>query len=274
MSRLYQMQQYTYLLWLLYVVVTCGLSASQASAQTLLHRLSLPGQVQSAGIDRPGDLYVVMQTGEIQKISKDGVLLGRRQHASAPTLFDPRDGVRSFTYFRSSNTFEFLSADLTEADSYRLLPEFAISPWLVCPTKNEVWIFDGADYSMKKTGASFGLIDREFTLKGISPADSLTFSYLREYQNFLFLLSPQKGILAINSLGTVTRTLGKPGLRAFHFLGEEVYYHEGNQLHLTDLYTSETRAITLPYACDEALLSDERLFLIRGNRLEIFSYQP
>ncbi|MFZ5971926.1 MAG: hypothetical protein ACOYXA_10070 [Bacteroidota bacterium] len=274
MRRGLNKRPFTRHIFLLCTMVTYGLCAARASAQNFLHKLDLPGPVHSAGLDRPGDLYVVIQGGEIQKVSKDGQLLGKRQYTATPTLFDPRDGVRSFAYFRNSNTFEFLSADLTDADSHRVLPEFAISPWLVCPTKNEVWIFDAADYSMKKTGASFGLIEREFALKGISPADSLNFSYLREYQNFLFLLSPQRGILAINSLGTVTRTLGKPGLRAFHFLGEEVYYHEGNQLHLTDLYTSETRTITLPYACDEALLSDERLFLIRGNRLEIFSYQP
>ncbi len=260
--------------FLLGLVATCGLCTNTTSAQTLLHSVQLPGPVFTGGLDRPGDLYVVMQGGEIQKISKDGQLLGRRPYTSTPTLFDPRDGVLAFAYFRASNSFEFLSADLADAEGHQLAPEFAINPWLVCPTKNEVWIFDKADYSLKKTGGSFSLIEREFALKGISPADSLAFTYMREYQNFLFLLSPEKGILAINSLGTVTRTLGKPGLRAFHFLGEEVYFHEGNQLHLTDLYTSETRIITLPYPCDEALLSDERLFLIKGNRLEIFSYRP
>lgn len=247
---------------------------STASAQAKkIASVELPHAVQFAAVDRPGDVYLVLTNGAIQKISKDGVVLATTKYAHPPDLFDPRDGVLAFVYFRDQQKIEYLSPDLTVSDSQKIPAEFANHPWLCAPSKNEVWILDSIDLSLKKTAARIHAIEKDVAWQGpVVPIAHLR--YLREYQNFLFLLDEKTGVNVINSMGKSIKTLGKPGLLAFNFLGEEFYFQEHGVVYFIDLYSSETRTAKLPYACEWALLTDERMFLINGKVLDIFEFKP
>lgn len=254
------------------LVLFAALSIAAAQPKKIAS-IHLPHSVHFAAVDRPGDVYVVLADGAIQKISKDGVTLATTKYASPPDLFDPRDGVLAFAYFRDQQKIEYLSPDLSVSDAKKIPAEFAIRPWLCAPSKNEIWILDSIDLSFKKTAAQVHVIEKDVAWQGpVVPVAQLR--YLREYQNFLFLLTEHMGVNVINSMGKSIKTLGKPGLRAFHFLGEEFYFQENGVLYFADLYTSETRTASLPYACDWALVTDERLFLVRGDTLDIFEYKP
>src|SRR5688500_1918383 len=117
----------------------------------LLKTVSLSGPVAFAGVDRPGDLYVVMKDGWIRKYDGNGNELASRKFDTAPTLFEAGDGTRSFVFLRKEQKMEDLSPDLSDRDTKPVNPEFAISPWLICPSRNELWILDSADLSFKKT---------------------------------------------------------------------------------------------------------------------------
>ena len=52
---------------------------------------------------------------------------------------------------------------------------------------------------------------------------------MREYQGFLFLLHQEKGILIFNKMGKWIKTIERPQLKYFNFLGEELYYPEGDK---------------------------------------------
>ena len=242
--------------------------------QQKIRSVTFPEEVHFAAVDRPGDLYLVLKNGEIRKIDKDGALLGRRKFPSLPDLFDPRDGVLAFAYFRSSQILEYLAPDLSTSSSQMVPEQFAVRPWLVCPTKNEIWILDSADLQLKHTTGTLTAIDRELVWPEPSSASVSQLTYLREYQNFLFVLDRTRGVHVLNPLGKIIKTLGQPGMPHFHFLGEEFYYHTQRGLLLTDLYTAEERTLPLPYACDFALLTDERLFIVSGKKLEVFTFTP
>lgn len=234
-------------------------------AQKKVGSVTVANNIVYAGVDRPGDLYIIMSNGEAVKYDKNAKEIGRRKFKSVPTIFDPKDGTRAFAYFRETQTIESIAPDLSFADSSPLHPEFAISASLVCPSKNELWILDGADFSLKKTKEKGTAIAYE---KSIGKNNA---QYMREYLNFLFVLD--SGIHILNNLGNEIHLLESYG-PYFSFLGEEIYYPLENGLLLIDLYTTDTRKIALPHKAQYALLTDDRMILVEGKTVEFFEFTP
>ncbi|HEX8060062.1 MAG TPA: hypothetical protein VF473_03965 [Cyclobacteriaceae bacterium] len=235
-------------------------------AQKQVATFQLPSEVSFAAVDRPGDLYVIMKNGEAVKLDKNAKQIGKRKFATIPTVFDPKDGTRAFAYYRGLQATESIAPDLSFGDFTPLHPEFAVNTWLVCPSKNEFWILDSADFSLKKTKEKGTAIAYEsrFATQG-NPA------YMREYLNFLFVLD--KGIHVLNNLGKEIRKIDAD-VRDFSFLGEELYYVSKSSLQLIDLYTTEKREIPLPHPVQFAFLTDDRMILIAGKTVEFLEFTP
>jgi len=87
----------------------------------LIKSISLSTKVKFAGVDRPGDLYVVMEDGFIRKYDANGKEIASKKYAAPPTLFDPRDGILSFAYFRAGQRLEYLSPDMSSSDEKHLV---------------------------------------------------------------------------------------------------------------------------------------------------------
>jgi hypothetical protein len=231
--------------------------------------VNIEDNVAFAAVDRPGDLYVIMTNGEARKFDKNAKEIGRKKFASVPTIFDPKDGTRAFAYYRNLQAIESIAPDLSFSDLSPVHPEFAVNAWLVCPSKNEFWILDGADLSVKKTKDKGMAIAYESNFAKEGNLERIT--YMREYLNFLFVLD--SGIHVINNLGKEISFLeGNPSF--FSFLGEEIYYPLDNELFLIDLYTTDTRRIALPRKAQFALLTDERMILVDGKTIEFFEFTP
>ena len=90
-----------FIVWKLCIV----LLSTSAFAQKKLTTRSVNESIVYATVDRPGDLYIVTSSGQIQKFDKDGKVASVYKNNPSPTLFDPRDGSRLFAYFRSDQHF-------------------------------------------------------------------------------------------------------------------------------------------------------------------------
>jgi hypothetical protein len=247
------------------VLLLIILSSSICIAQKKIASVDLANPVAYAAVDRPGDLYVIMTNGDAIKLDKSGTQIGKKKFSSLPTIFDPKDGTRAFAYYRESQTIESIAPDLSFSDATPLHPEFAVSAWLVCPSKNEFWILDTADSTFKKTKANGTAIAYETSF------ETNKAEYMREYLNFLFVLD--NGIHILNNLGKEIRTLHAK-VRYFSFLGEEIYYPSANSLRLIDLYTTEEREIPLPHPAKYAFLTDDRMILVGEKNVEFFEFKP
>ncbi len=227
--------------------------------------------IVSASVDRPGDLYVVLHSNIIEKYSVDGLLLASSTKTTLPTLFDPRDGARLFTYKKESESYQFLSPSLEEVSSTKINQAFAIAPYLVCTFGDQgLVILDSADWSVKRVNLRTSIVNMEASVQSFI-SDKANIIFIREYQNFIFLLDQNKGIMVLNNMGKLIKTIEVKGLSYFNFIGEELYYLQEGQLKFIDLFTAETRSMSLPEQCEVALLTDERLYLIRQNQVNVFS---
>ena len=249
-------------------IIALVLLSVAAFGQKKVASVRIDNNVAFAAVDRPGDLYVISIDGTITKFNKSGSVVGSRKFQSVPTIFDPKDGTRAFAYFRNTQTIESITPDLSSTDSSPVHPEFAVSAWLVCPSKNEFWILDSADFTLKKTKGKGSSIAYESAFKENTVTN---ISYMREYLNFLFVVDD--GIHILNNLGKEINRLDVK-VADFSFLGEELYYVSGNSINLIDLYTSEKRSIALPHATQFAFLTDDRMILVNEKTIEFFEFAP
>lgn len=257
------------------VVFLGAMHSASLVAQKKLASRDINETVQFASVDRPGDLYVVTTSGQIQKFDKDGKVVSVYKSNPTPTLFDPRDGSRLFAYFRNDQQYSFLDPSFDITSSGKLDPSIAIDPWLMTVSGDyNFWVLDAADISLKKINASSGLItiDAKISQQGTDSISSYT--HLREYQGFVFMLHREKGILVFSGLGKLLKTIGQSSIPYFNFLGEELYYPSQGSINFFNLFTAETRQMVPKQPGQFILLTDERLFIIQDNHIDIFEVSP
>ncbi len=254
------------LLFVLTPFISQGQSKKIASIRT-------PSEVVFAAIDRAGDFYVVLKSGDIHKYDKNGAILGSYRHEGLPTLFDPSNAIRLLIYYKKSQQFSWLSPDLSVNPFQLIDPSLVIDPSLICPSGDQnMWMLDNADLSLKKVSLSDSRVLDEFSITDQFKENRITL--MREYQNFLFLLDSKTGIAVYNSLGRLMRKIPIIGLANFNFLGEELYYTENARIKFLDLFTAETRELSLPQPAQFVLLTDERMILTTTNQVEVFEFIP
>jgi hypothetical protein len=244
--------------------------------QKKIKTLELNDTIIFATIDRPGDLYIITEDGQIQKFDKDGKLLVLYKHKTVPTIFDPRDGARLFAYYREDQEYNYFNPSFDITDSFRIDSAFAIEPWLIAPASDhKLWVLDAADHSLKKINPRESEVEVEVIIDSSIIEQASSFTMLREYQSFVFLLHPQKGIFIFNNLGKHIKTIEGKGIHHFSFLGEELYFLKNGDIHFFDLFTAENRyMLQSERRSDFALFSDERLILIRHKTIDIFEFKP
>ena len=237
--------------------------------------ISLNDTIAYVCIDRPGDIYAVTRTGQIQRFDKDGKLTLLYKAEMKPTLFDPRDGARLFAYYRQDQHYEFLNPSFEPIVSYKIDPAFAIQPWLICPSGDyKLWILDKADHSLKKINVKSAEVEVEVVVDSALIEDAEAFKTMREYQNYVFLLDPARGIFIFNSLGNHIKTLDIPGVQSFNFLGEDMYYMRNDALEFFNLFTGQVRQMKFPSGYGDVLLTDERMILFTPQRIDIVAFRP
>ncbi|HYF69219.1 MAG TPA: hypothetical protein VD884_13840 [Ohtaekwangia sp.] len=228
-----------------------------------------------ASVDRPGELYVVLKNNDVQKFDIDGTLLHTVNFGFTPAILEPRDGSRIFISFRENNSFHFLPPSLQP----RLEPQyvdsaFAITPFLVCPAGDyNLVVLDSADWSLKKISLKKNELLSETVLQD-TVYRYANFTYMREYQNLLFLLDKNHGIRMYSTLGKYLKSIPIKDLSWFNFIGEDLYYIREDKLHFINLFTLETRVMQLPFAAHFAILTDERLFLADHKTIRILTLKP
>ncbi len=247
-------------------------SVTHTVAQKKISTVALSEQTANVAIDRPGDVYLISKSNQILKFDTNGKLLSVYKNQASPTLFDPRDGARLFAYFREDQHYVFMNPAFDITASYSIDSSAAIEPWLACISgDHNLWLMDAADLTIKRVNTKVGAVEVDTAIPKDLSTPAASYTQMREYQGFLFLLNKERGILIFNSMGKWLKTVGAPGLRQFNFLGEELYFLQDDRLVFFNLFTTESRRMSLPQPTDFVLITDERIFAIKDQVLTVYS---
>jgi hypothetical protein len=181
-----------------------------------------------------------------------------------------------FNYDKKKQRYYVYGRNFENERQTSVEPAWAIEPSLVCPDHdNKLWLFDLADASIKKVNPFTNEVLIEFSLDTTKFKTKPSFTHLREYQNMIFLLDANSGIIILNNIGKQINKIEKAGIGNFNFFGEELYYLDGHSIKLVDLYTEETHEIKVEGENKFALVTDERIVLVnKKNRVSVFEFKP
>lgn len=248
------------------ILVLLLLTSTHAFAQQTLVTSIKISDVQAAYIDRPGDLYILQKKNVIKKFDTQGNLISEFNFENKLSAFDPRDGARLFSCFNSTCSF---FSDETKHE-FVIEKEFAIEPSMICSSgDHNVWVLDKADLSLKKISPSESKVLTEVILDPDMFKKKPEILFMREYQNFLFILDKNVGIVVFNGIGKRIRVIREPNLSYFNFLGREIYFKKDGKLVFYDLFDTTTREEPIDPTCKYALISDIRTYLIYENKIDI-----
>jgi hypothetical protein len=251
------------------------LSSFFGHAQKKIASIAVSDKIVFATVDRAGELYAVTAMGQIQKFDVNGKLLSVYKNGPAPTLFEPRDGSRLFAFFRTERKIEYLDPTFEVYDASVIDSAFVVDPWLACAFgDHNILVIDAADQTLKKINPRASTVEVDVKLPDGMASALSDIHYVREYQGFIFLLDRQKGIHIFNGMGRWIKTIPAKQLPYFNFIGEELYFPKGDNLHLVNLFSGEERQIPLSKPSPITLLTDERLFIIQSNSIDFFEFKP
>lgn len=226
-------------------------------------------EVASAYVDRPGDLYILHTDNKISKFDTLGMPIGELSFEQTPAVFEPRDGARMFIYFADSKKGSFFSPETKQ--EFTIQNHFAIEPVLATSSgDNHVWIVDKADWSIKRFDPRNSKIIAESLIDKTQFEGDPKIVAIREYQNFLFVLEKNTGILIFNSLGKQIKKIEGKKIPYFNFLGEELYYIKDDKLIFYDLFDGTTREEATDSKSLYTLLTDARKYVVYADRIDVF----
>jgi len=246
------------------------LAPSIAQVPKKLKEISLKN-IDNVSVDRLGDLFVVFKNGGIKKYDANGRELATFKKGALPTLIEPWYHPKIFVYDRLTQQYINYDHNLQTPQVDRIDPSIAVNPFLVCPTNdNKLLVLDEADWSIKKANPNTGKVLVEFTIDTAGMSKPV-FSYLREYQNLIFLLDKFSGIFIFNNLGKKINHI-KCTTQNFGFYGEELFYLVDDRVIFYDLYSEKTREVKIEPG-KFVIVTDERIFLIKNNdRVAVYEF--
>jgi hypothetical protein len=239
-----------------------------AAAQKKLTSIDI-NNVVSAYVDRPGDLYILHTDNKISKFDTLGMPIGNMSFEQTPTVFEPRDGARMFIYFADTKKGSFFSPETKQELSIQ--NHFAVEPILATSSgDNNIWIVDKADWSIKRFDPKASKIVAEALIDRTQFEGDPKIMAIREYQNFLFVLEKNTGILIFNGLGKQIKKIEGNNIPYFNFLGEELYYKKDDKLIFYDLFDGTTHEETVDKKSLYTLLTDARKYVVYPDRIDVF----
>lgn len=227
--------------------------------------------VACAYVDRPGDLYILHTDGHISKFDTLGKPVENLTFEQAPTLFEPRDGARMFVYVEGDRLARFFSPETKQEISIQ--DHFAVEPIFAASSgDNLIWIVDKADWSIKRLDPRNPKMIAEALIDRTQFKGDPQIVTIREYQNFLFVLESNTGILVFNGIGKQIKKIAAPGITYFNFLGRELYYKKDDNLIFYDLFDGSTREEAVDKESRYTLLTDTRKYVVYANRIEVLGH--
>lgn len=225
--------------------------------------------VAHAYVDRPGDLYILHTDNTVSKFDTLGMPVAAPQFEATPTVFEPRDGARMFTYSADNQQIAFFSAGVRQ--TFTIQNHYAIDPIRATSAgDNGIWVVDRADWSLKRISLKTQQVLAEALLDRTQFKGEPVIMALREYQNFLFILEKNTGILIFNSLGMQIKKIPGSPIGYFNFLGRELYYEKEGTLIFYDLFDGSTREQPADKEALYTLFTDARKYVVYAEKVEVW----
>ncbi|MEM9391442.1 MAG: hypothetical protein AAGA02_13265, partial [Bacteroidota bacterium] len=198
--------------------------------------------------DKKGNIYVSLANGAINQYNTDGDLLNHYSPVkpSEAALIEAWNPLKIFVFYRDFQEYVFLDRFLTTASRFSFAEISSYIGLATMSADNNLWLIDYSEFSLKKYDVNLQQVTIERPLDLVLDPDEYDLTFMREYQNLLFLADRNKGVLMFDNLGNYLRLLSTDQLDYFSFTKNELYFVKNQSLSFIDIYTGKMRSVDLP----------------------------
>lgn len=265
------------ILWL--VLLTPKLVQAQDTLQAPILTYSHTIPVSSATTisqDRNGFVYLLDERLNLLRFD----LLGRPVDTYSPPSRGRISSIHAWNpmkivlFYEGSQELVLLDRFLRPISTSDLLDlQYEGTAKVAAPAADQgYWLFDETSLTLSKLNPDMRQVTIETPLNLLLNREQFDIRQLREYQNLVYLLDYNSGILVFDNLGNYKKLLPHTGLRHIGFRNNELYFVKEGKLYFYNLYTQKERVLKLPVQKKyvSALAGDKQLFLFTKNTAEVY----
>ncbi len=253
---------------------------SNVWAQTQLFRRVMIAEPQTVSMDIYGNIFLADMQGNITHYNKDGDSIRRFAPQEPATIYvlEAWKGLKILAFYKDLQRFTWLNRFLTPIETYTLRSEqIGFARLLNYSNDGYIWIFDEQDFSLKKYDYRNQQILVRTPCDLLFPTQNYQITFLREYQNMVFLVDKNSGIFLFDNFGNFKKKLQIRNINFINFWGEHIAYLQEKTLYLHHIYKkSAERKINLPIEHnykDFFLLTSSHIYLFTTNQMFIYTFQ-
>lgn len=240
--------------------------------------------VRSVSIDRYSNIFVGDDKGNIIRYDSTGMesLRFSPQKKGEISLLEAWRSVNIFLFYRELQEYTILDRFLTTSSpNLKFVNEvndtknsIGFARLATIAADNNLWIFDDVDFSIKKYNTSTNNIIITTPLELILDPSTYELTFLREYQNLLFLCDRNSGILIFDNLGNLKTKIEIQGVSYFNFYNNYVYYLSDGKLVMKNLYKDEVMTYALPESntYSHILLSNSMAYCFGKDFIDLYKF--
>ena len=239
-------------------------------------KVSFKNRIAKVSNDRYFNIYIGDEKQNIFKYSTVGdSLLGYSPTRTSDIhLVEAWNGLKILVFYRDAQDFVVLDRYLGNADSYALENIDVFARVLSFSSDNNLWLFNDNDFTLRKYSLNFS----ELTIK--TPCDLLLdpqeydLNFIREYQNQVFLVDRNYGILVFDNMGNYKKKIPFKGLNFISFYDNDMYFVKDEKLIFFDLYGFDTTEFALPAGIPDkinyTIVGDNYVYLFTNKELYVY----
>lgn len=221
--------------------------------------------------------YISDEKGNVTKYAPDGkvVVVYSPRKNSPITLLEGWRNVNIFLFYRNFQEYKILDRFMTERSSSRFDPkQIGFARLATLSADNNLWVVDDRDFSLKKLNLTFNKIEISNSLELIVPELEYDLTYMREYNNNLFIADANSGILVLDNLGNLKTSIPALGVTHFSFLENSIYFLSTEGLIVINLQTGEKKVFPTPQKeiFQGVILDKAQGFFFSKSGIYIFSH--
>ena len=262
------------------LLLACSFAAKAQQLELARHlAFASPAAVS---IDRLGNFYFADQRRTVYQFNAAGEPMQTYSPPISGTVstIEARNGTKILLFYYDQQRLVFLDRFLRELSTVNLanLAELGNGDLFGAATfsgDDQLWLYNESNFTLSKIDSRTYKPLVSTPLNLLLNRQRFDVRFLREYQNNLYLVEKNTGVLVFDNMGNYRKTLPFPGLDYVGFLGEELYYLKDNQLHFFHLYNGAERQVDLLPGNNykNALVGEEFLYLFSEKGVDIFRFQ-
>ncbi|PCH93719.1 MAG: hypothetical protein COB85_06480 [Bacteroidetes bacterium] len=215
---------------------------------------------------------------QISKYDKAGTLIGSFSDKTlgSITLVDASNPLRTLVFYKDFGKVLFLDDVLGPIGSSISLESLALDQSILCCTSNNdgIWFYDTQGFQLKRLDRNLQLTHASGYINQIMGVD-INPNFLIEYNSFVYLNSPETGILVFDLYGAYYKTIPLKGLGRFQLSGDNIFYYKDGLLKSYNQKSFEEYDMKIPEGEEKTVSvgyekQSRLLGILKENALELY----